>query len=205
MVASSSICFKTELHRQRLQQPISLGLGRPFVSPKKARPKKTAHIPFGFSVAQKAGLSRLKRLLEQEPPSSSGSHLHDQPNQLGNDPGTILSDEADPNAAVLPDDPPLTPSAPSPSSTPNSESGKAKPGKVKAEDATQTLYDRWSGLIPSLADPFLSYQRSTYQQDIPNIPDTLCCCSKPNQCSFSYAKVNCLLQHRKLSLRYQDD
>ncbi|KAH6910031.1 hypothetical protein BKA70DRAFT_1101473 [Coprinopsis sp. MPI-PUGE-AT-0042] len=78
------------------------------------------------------------------------------------------------------------PLPPNPSPTLSSDNQGAKPRKAKAEEATQTVYDRWSNLIPSLVDPLLNYQRSTYRKDIPDIPDTLCCCSKPNECLFSF-------------------
>ncbi|KAH6902182.1 hypothetical protein BKA70DRAFT_1229225 [Coprinopsis sp. MPI-PUGE-AT-0042] len=145
MVVSDSSCFKPELHRQRLQQPVALGLGRPFASPKKARPKKTVHVPFGFAASQQAGLSRLKKLLEpQTSPSSSTNTADDYlgTSELVNSPGNASSKELDIQARSAPKTqlPDASPPCPiSPSAIEDSEA--VKPGKAKAQDATQTVYD----------------------------------------------------------------
>ncbi|KAH6893755.1 hypothetical protein BKA70DRAFT_1118807 [Coprinopsis sp. MPI-PUGE-AT-0042] len=88
---------------------------------------------------------------------------------------------------------------------PNVENERCtKQKKGNTQNATQVFYEKWLKLIPSLVEPFLNYQCSTYQQDILDIPETLSCCSKPNECSFSFTTVKCLLQHRKSILAQEN-
>ncbi|KAH6887237.1 hypothetical protein BKA70DRAFT_1122619 [Coprinopsis sp. MPI-PUGE-AT-0042] len=196
MVVSDHNRYRQDQHRQRLQQPVQLGLGRAFTSPKKARPKKKVHIPFGYEVAQQAAFARLEGLLRtQEPARKSTNESNLEPS------GSILSAEGTTTALVDQGD--ATPSfepvlgtldegSDQPALTTSKENVgplDAKKQKQRTQDATQAAYDRWSSLIPCLVDPLLRYQGATYRATIPDVPTGLSCCATPATCTFSHTVV----------------
>jgi hypothetical protein len=191
-------------HPQRLQQAVELGLGRAFRSPRKARPKKTAHLPFGFAVAQRAGMSRLQHLmglsssLEKQIGSEYCNGV-DNSTQADSLDTTVENptvnkhecavDASDPNEQIT--------GSPDTDLLDGAGDLNSSDRRNKAQDKTQAAYDRWLALIPSLVEVLLDYQCATYRGTLPEIPGTLSLCSSPDECSFSFAEVKCLLLSRK--------
>ncbi|KAH6910895.1 hypothetical protein BKA70DRAFT_1459724 [Coprinopsis sp. MPI-PUGE-AT-0042] len=204
MVVSDHSRYRQDQHRQRLQQPVQLGLGRAFTSPKKARPKKKVHKPFGYEVAQQAAYARLNGLLGSQAPRDAfeTESTHEPHVSVSAEMQTATafgdSDQGNPTPSSF--EPVIgTPAEESDRSgleTSNEGSGipNAKKSKQRTQDTVQAAYDRWSALIPSLVDPLLRYQGNTYRDTIPVIPTTISCCNMPGTCTFSHATVKCLLQ-----------
>lgn len=175
----------------RKQQPATLGLGRPFVTPVKRRNKhksSTYVVPIDQDVKRRRLQADLARMMDAfdgpapQPPMDGpdyvDSHTHDS----------------------RPQTPPALPTTPV-ASTPPTPSSPPKPRRIHPDEKAKSLYERWNEVLPRLVDPLLRYGDITCGKIVP--PTTLLetTCTEVS-CARKTTIVLCLHQNRKLSLGF---
>jgi hypothetical protein len=193
MMASSPTSGSHPIRRRRL---ISSGLGCHFVSPRKPRDKRTTQtlveVP-GAEAKRRRILAAMERLMN---PDHHALKSPLPPPLFTNS----LPDPAD--NFIADDDVEMSVPEPESDSSPGEALSKALKRRIWPDRSTQTLYNSWSTLIPTLVEAQLQYSARTHGKPLEKIQKVISACSTLT-CASKRTSLVCLFLDRKRWKIYQ--